>query len=773
MKFSYTLQFNTIPEWADHYMAYSCAKKLIFQLEKERVQCTNKVNDIEHGSSANRQRKEEDRFIQFLEQQLKRINDFYIMEEKRIFSNIKEVTSAVNELADITQTHYQKEERSVVCSDFPLVEVDLSHHEIQPTEIDHTMARQTSQRSVESQSSLESSTNTSSLQHMVDLRSSILDVFVDLSKLISFVDTNRLAFHKLLKHYKKILAPQSCQHSMENKIDTEYIFLKGSLEHLDHQLHHLENIYAAAFYNGDSVTALQYMKSHLRQHTTTTWSNTTDKPQKPTSLHGKLNQASSHLQIPFFHQTLHREALRSAGCFLLSIVSLIVLLNVDCFNDRQENHCFALLVFSAIMWATEAVPLYATSLMIPFLVVLLSILKDDQGHAMHAKPAAKAVFSSMFSGTIMMLLGGFSLATALSKYRIAKAFASHILSYAGTRPRWVLLVNMLVAAFLSMWISNVATPVLCFSLVGPILRTLPHHSRVAPCLLLGIALASCIGGMTSPISSPQNIVTLQYLEASPGWGTWFIVALPVSFLSLLVAWGILLLVYRPDQDTPCLATIQPIRGSPNQQQCLVLFVTLVTIGLWCAESVIADYVGDPGIVAALPLFFFFGTRLLGKEDLNAFLWSVVVLAQGGMALGYAVTSSGLLKDIALHIKTHVQSLSVGLILSLFCVLVLVVSTFVSHTVAALIILPIVKEVGSQLPVPHANLLVMGAGLACSAGMGLPVSGFPNMSAIMQENALGKPYLSTRDFVMAGVPTSIVCTLFVCTLGYLIMQGVGY
>jgi phosphate transporter len=324
-----------------------------------------------------------------------------------------------------------------------------------------------------------------------------------------------------------------------------------------------------------------------------------------------------------------------------------------------------------------------------------------------------------------------------------------------------------------MFISNVATPVLCFSLIDPILRTLPDRSRVGPCLILGIALSSCIGGMTSPISSPQDIVTIQYLDPNPGWGNWFAVALPISILSLFVCWGLLLLVYKPNRDTPHLNKIKPTKEKITKSQVYIMVITLATIALWCAESNLEQYLGDTGIIAAIPLFMFFGTSILGKDDLNNFLWSVVVLAQGGMALGNAVTSSGLLEDIALRLKDGIADLPVIAILAVFCFLILVFATFVSHTVAALIILPIVQQVGQQLPVPHPNLLVMGAGLACSAGMGLPVSGYPNMSAIMLEDPSGKPYLTTKDFLITGVPTSIICTILIFTLGYGIMTAMGY
>lgn len=71
----------------------------------------------------------------------------------------------------------------------------------------------------------------------------------------------------------------------------------------------------------------------------------------------------------------------------------------------------------------------------------------------------------MWTPVIMLLLGGFTIAAALSKYQIAKILATFFLSKAGTQPRMVLLTNMLVAMIASMWISNVAAPVLSYSII--------------------------------------------------------------------------------------------------------------------------------------------------------------------------------------------------------------------------------------------------------------------------------------------------------------------
>lgn len=116
----------------------------------------------------------------------------------------------------------------------------------------------------------------------------------------------------------------------------------------------------------------------------------------------------------------------------------------------------------------QVIPLFVTSLMIPFLCVVLRVVRsdDEPHHRLGAKSAAAYIFAAMWTPVIMLLLGGFTVAAALSKYDIAKRIATFVLSKAGTRPRTVLVTNMFVAAFASMWISNVAAPVLCFSLIS-------------------------------------------------------------------------------------------------------------------------------------------------------------------------------------------------------------------------------------------------------------------------------------------------------------------
>jgi di/tricarboxylate transporter len=96
--------------------------------------------------------------------------------------------------------------------------------------------------------------------------------------------------------------------------------------------------------------------------------------------------------------------------------------------------------------------------------------------------------------------------------------------------------------------------------------------------------------------------------------------------------------------------------------------------------------------------------------------------QGGLVLSEAVKQSGVLAVAATSIEDSTKGWPLWSITATFCALVLFCTTFVSHTVGAMVILPVVATVGEHLPVAHPRLLIMASALMCSGAMGLPVSG---------------------------------------------------
>ena len=181
-------------------------------------------------------------------------------------------------------------------------------------------------------------------------------------------------------------------------------------------------------------------------------------------------------------------------------------------EDQQK--CLALLVLVCILWATDAIPLWVTSLLIPLIVVLDNIIlgaETDSGHfvPVPAQKTATAQLANLANPNVILLMGGFSMAAALHKFDLDSRLAMAILSRSGDNPRVFILINMVVGFVISMFCNNVAAPVLCFFLVSPVLQRVSKEDRsYCQCMIMSIAFACNIGGMPTPIASPQNTAAL-------------------------------------------------------------------------------------------------------------------------------------------------------------------------------------------------------------------------------------------------------------------------
>lgn len=815
MKFSHSLQFNAVPEWSDNYLAYSNLKKLIYLLEKAHLipNQGDEEDEVENLLSATDEELDQ-RFISALDKELQKIDVFYQTKETEIYEKFVTLQKDFSEYqleqdyGDIIDPYSavatKKSARQSSVSGRPRKRADstgqssrrrsstedapLSRHSSGSNDNPGTKRKNNSNAIADNSDDEDPYDGFASYESQIAMKKRIIGLYVDLSELRSYTTLNGTGFTKALKKFDKTLN-RNLKSTYSKKVNSKYPFLEATKEKLSSQITSVIENYAAVTQNSVEI-ARKELKTYLREHVVwernTVWreminierrAEAASVSQFRSLLGGASTPTSSEVQVvatPIGKYAIPRSLLNPTLWILLFIVGIfLALIFVPTLEAPEQSNCLALLIFVSLMWATEVIPLFTTSLVVPILVVLLRVVRsDDAEHVRLEAPAAtKYIFSAMWTPTIMLLLGGFSIAAALSKYHIAKLLATTVLSKVGTNPRMVLLAIMFVAAFASMWISNVAAPVLCFSIIQPILRTLPNESEFAKCLIVGIALASNVGGMASPIASPQNIVALQNMNPQPSWGQWFFISIPVCTLSILAIWSLLLFTFNTGKER----SIQPIRASKDKftkVQWFISAITILTIILWCVERNLDQTFGDMGVIAIIPLIVFFGTGILTKEDFNNFLWTVIILAMGGIALGKAVSSSGLLQTIAEEIRHGVDGLSLYSVFIVFAALILVVATFISHTVAALIVLPIVAQVGAGMDDPHPRLLVMGSVLMASAAMGLPTSGFPNMTAIMMENEVGVRYLSVKDFLKSGLPASVLTLLVVCSVGFGLTKLVG-
>ncbi|KAK4455051.1 SPX domain-containing protein [Podospora aff. communis PSN243] len=835
MKFSHSLQFNAVPDWSSHYIAYSNLKKLIYQLEK--------AIHLPAGDAESRPLIQDDPetvFTRALDVELEKISSFYVVKEKELLDEVQLLLHDVGDFeADPENPHeLQPPTRSgeVPRSGRPRSHSTRSQRstddgmEDSEDEGDETTGLNKRRRSSSfgrrrtipshmfASTDMTASTElTRSLRRYsvtyddyaeqaaafssgIMLKKRIITLYVQLCELKSYIQLNKTGFSKVLKKFDKIVDRQLRPKYMETTVETAYPFREESAKTLEENINKMVKAYTAIITNGDEELAKRDLRSHLREHVVwernTVWRDLIglerraeaaslghtllgiDGDPTKTRLQGDedLILPLKEISTPLGRITCPPWLVSTTMLNLIVIISIFfAMLFIPIMEKPEQQNCLALLVFVSLMWATEVIPLFVTSLIIPFLCVVLRVFrnKDVPHERLGSKDATGVVFSAMWTPVIMLLLGGFTLAAALSKCSIDKRIATFVLSKAGTQPRTVLVANMAVAAVASMLISNVAAPVLCFGIIEPMLRNLPSGSNMSKAVIIGIALASNIGGMLSPIASPQNVVAISIMEPPPTWGQWFFIVIPVGVISIFLIWILLLVTFKPGKGTT-IVPIRQVRDPFTGLQWFVSAVTVATIALWCASHQLESTFGDMGVIAIIPIVLFFGVGILTKEDFNNFPWTIIILAAGGLSLGKAVNSSGLLHTAAEAITVRVEDFSLYGILVVFSTLILVIATFISHTVAALIILPLVFDVGKRLQGddPHPNLLVMAGVLMCSAAMGLPTSGFPNMTAIMKEDPTGQRYLKVKHFISRGVPSSILTLVVVVTVGYGAMRITG-
>lgn len=661
------------------------------------------------------------------------------------------------------------------------------------------------------------------LERKITLKKRLVAIYTQLSELKSYIELNRTGFSKICKKFDKSLNTDIKSEYLKFIEENSHVFQPTTIQHIQACITTTTITYARLSQESfpfplahdqeallDVEIAERELSSHLRDHVVwernTVWKDMINLERKAQNVKAEsqnLSKISKQYQVKEIYQngkvTLKSEpsaklaprtlkdliqsnpwqlvklVIGSNWCLkICAIVAVFMtLLSFSPFDDVLQKNCFAILVFASLLWATEAIPLFVTSLLIPLLIVVLPVLRDGDGGVMEPVKSSQFILSTMWSSVIMLLLGGFTLAAALSKYNVAKVLSTYILSSAGTNPKIILLTNMGVALFASMWVSNVAAPVLCYSIIQPLLRTLPRHSTYAKSLILGIALASNIGGMASPIASPQNIFSIGLMDPQPSWGEWFLIAIPICVVCVMGIW-ILLIITFPLEPSLKLLQLHPLRDPFTLQQWFVTLVSIGTIVLWCLSNRLSGIFGEMGIISIIPLVTFFGTGLLTSEDFNNFMWTIVILAMGGTTLGKAVTSSGLLNTMASVIKENIEDKPVFVIVLIFGIVILTMATFVSHTVAAMIIVPLMSEIGANLPSgDHSRLLIMIAALLCSGAMGLPTSGFPNVTAISMIDEVGDRYLTVGTFITRGVPSSLITYAVIVTMGYGLMKTVGY
>ncbi|WP_036798775.1 SLC13 family permease [Photobacterium marinum] len=432
-----------------------------------------------------------------------------------------------------------------------------------------------------------------------------------------------------------------------------------------------------------------------------------------------------------------------------------------------QHRLLAIFALAALLWVLEPVPVFATSILI---IALELIMISDKGlHLFRSPPSGHDlgemlkytdIFGAFSSPIIILFMGGFALAIAASKYELDNNLARVLLKPFGTQPRFIMLGLMLITAVFSMFMSNTATTVMMLALLAPIVASVPKGDTGIKALVLCIPIAANTGGIATPIGTPPNAIALQYLtgEHSISFLGWMVFGLPFVVLQLAFAWWLLQKLFPSTQDQMHLK----LDGSfQTGWQAMVVYVTFaLTIILWMTTAL---HGMNTYVVSIIPLAVFTLTGIMGKEELKLINWDVLWLVAGGIAIGLGLDKTGLAAALAHAIDYNSLSpIAVVLTLSLICWLM---ANFMSNTATANLLMPIAAAVAASME-SLASLgglqgVLIVVAFSASLGMILPVSTPPNSLAY------STGLIESKDMAKAGVIIGIM-GLIVLYIGAMIL-----
>lgn len=454
---------------------------------------------------------------------------------------------------------------------------------------------------------------------------------------------------------------------------------------------------------------------------------------------------------------------RALWFLVTTIVSLIVwnlplsVFGIDGLTIVQQR-VIAIFVMAVMLWLTEAIPAWATSVTIIF--VLLFCVSDSSFRFLQGNGGeygqlldSVGIMACFADPTIILFLGGFIMAIAATKSGLDVWMAKNLIRPFGNKSQNVLLGFLLITGVISMFISNTATAAMMLTFLTPVFKALPPNGKGRIALTMAIPIGANLGGMGTPIGTPPNAFAYKVLNdpaglnMNVGFGDWMLVMIPLVIILLVIAWFILCKFFPFSQKTIELN----IEGDMQHNwRTVVVGITIaVTIILW----VCGKYFGvNANTVAMLPIAVFAFTGVITAKDLQDVDWGVIWMVAGGFALGLAMNGTGLAEVAIDSIPFGEWSPIVILIIAgLVCFFL---SNFISNTATAALMIPILtvvcKGMGDKLDViGGTSTVLVGIAVAASAAMSLPISTPPN--AIAYSTGL----VEQKNMVKTGLPVGII------------------
>ncbi len=457
---------------------------------------------------------------------------------------------------------------------------------------------------------------------------------------------------------------------------------------------------------------------------------------------------------------------------LLGPLLLLITISMGGFENQQAL-MIGVVLWMLSWWITEVVPIAVTALLPMILLPMLGILDLRATTANYSNPV------------IYLFFGGFVLGLAIEKWGLHKRIALNIMKLAGEKPTRVILGCMLATSLLSMWISNTATTVMMLPIGMSVVSLLKDKMKegagaknFALTLMLGIAYAANIGGITTLIGTPPNLVLAGIIEesglASLGFSEWLFFALPLVIILFTSVYLINTKLVFPVR----LKKLEGIRelisgelkdlGKIGKSERNVLSILIITALLWIFRAQLTKLpflveLNDTIIAISASVMLFIwpsgetSKPLLIWKDTKKLPWDILLLFGGGISLAKGLEVTNVVALLGEWISASVSPNPL-LVILVVCAFAVFLTEVMSNVALVAVFIPVSFVIAQNFGFSELQLAIpLTIGASCA--FMFPISTPPN--AIVFSSG----YINMNQMARVGIILNVTCIVIITLYSY--------
>ena len=331
---------------------------------------------------------------------------------------------------------------------------------------------------------------------------------------------------------------------------------------------------------------------------------------------------------------------------ILAFVLFNWVIDIDFLHTQAETSMLAIFVSGLILWMTEAIPNYLTSLVIILAIVLTGVTTQ------------KVAFAQLGHPVMWLNILSFVLASMLVKTRVAKRFALWFVLKFGKSARGIffsfIVINIVLSAFISATTAKASILLPIFMVVAAIYGASDgNRNNFGRNLVLQNLFQINVGATGFLTGSGAHLLAISLFMGAYGSGIgyseWFVACFPLTVIMILIGWFIgtkVIFPMKPEERKPQIeGGMQRLQSeldamgkmTVEEYKAIAIFVGVLL--LWATDSLhgidatVVAFIG--AVVALLP-----GIGVVKWNDVDI-PWHLMLFSAGAYTLGAGLDATKL------------------------------------------------------------------------------------------------------------------------------------